>query len=143
MREYVGNKLNDTCTSGKCIYNDSNTTLSIENSPHLSSLHPHFTKLCFLCVLYRLLPRVVPSHGRECVWLLELGHGGGSSAGACTYVWFRAILVFSVTKFFSILKLCRNVREYRRKVHVFLPDFYWEMNCQETLSIIVDLWRKE
>src|SRR5258705_4370604 len=89
------------------------------------SLHPHFTKLCFLCVLYRLLPRVVPSHRRECVWLLELGHGGESSAGAWAYVWFPAILVFSVIKFLSILKLCRNVGEDGRKVHVFCRIFIW------------------
>src|SRR5258705_11917090 len=114
MRKYVGNNMNDTCASGKCIYHVSNT-FSIENTI-LISVHCIHTSLSFVsCVLYRLLPRVVPSHGRECVRLLQLGHGGESSAGACAYVWFRMIFFFSVTKFFSILKLFRKVGEERRK----------------------------
>src|SRR5258705_13843482 len=104
MREYVGNKMNDTCTSGKCIYNDSNTTFSIENTI-LISVHYLHTSLSFVsCVLCRLFPQVVPSHERECVRLLELGHGGESSAGACAYVWFRAIFFFIGNQFFFHLQ---------------------------------------
>src|SRR5258705_4277962 len=126
MREYVGNKMNDTCTSGKCIYNDSNTTLSIE-STILISVHYIHTSLSFVsCVLYRLLPHIVPSHGRECVRLLQLGHGGESSTGARAYVWFRAIFFFSVTKFFTISKLFRDVGRDGRIVRVIYTIFIWK-----------------
>src|SRR5258705_879067 len=50
MREYVGNKMDDTCKSGKCIYNDSNTKFSIENAI-LISVHYIHSSLSFVsCV---------------------------------------------------------------------------------------------
>src|SRR5258705_13613429 len=141
MREYVGNKLNDTCTSGKCIYNDSNTTLSIENTILISVHYIHISLSFVSCVCctdssHALCHRMdVTVSG---CWSLASGE---SSAGACAYVWFCAIFFLSNHIFYHLETFQECWRRWK-ECTCFLCEFHMEIHGQMSEVINFDLRKK-